>query len=238
MKRLLILLAATATLAGCGSINRNENYYTKPQFYAKYLDAKAPLDRSIQSTLQSLEANPNSAPLHNQLGSLLVQKGFRKDARKEFERSIDSDRRFYPAWYNLGLVEASNGNPRAARSAFDRTVRLKPGHAAALFQMGLMEENRGNTSEAIALYAKAFSHNRALLDVHVNPQILDSKVVHLVLLELYPTTRAQETMTFQPAPAGYIPPQRSISPQSDPANIVTPTAPPTDPGTQTPPPAH
>ncbi len=237
MNRLIVTLAAATLLAGCSSFpHRDANPYAKPQFYAKYLDQNSVVDREIASTLEGLKADPGSAPLHNELGQLLVTKGFPKDAEQEFERSVDADRRFFPAWYNLGLIRASNGDSHGSRRAFSRTLRYKPGHGAALFQMGLIEEKRGQEASAIELYAKAYRIDHTLLDVSVNPRVLDSKLTHLALLEMYPLAHARQTMFFDPTPSGYIAPERAASPQTDPADIVTPTAPATDQGKQTPPP--
>jgi hypothetical protein len=116
-------------------------------------------------------------------------------------------------------------------------VHYKPGHSAALFQLGLMEEKRHHKDAAIAYYAKAFAINHSLLDLRVNPRILDSKLVDLALLKLYPTEHARESMSFQATPPGYV--QQGLeAPSTQPAakDIVTPARPVTDPSMQAPPP--
>jgi len=243
MKRLLILAVAALTLAGCAAIRdaqkhfSNKNPYDNP-FYAKYLNASVPLDAQIQQTVAALRAQPNNAALHNQLGQLLLQKGFPNDAETEFERAVDADRRFYPGWYNLGLIRAADGNYTGARYAFNRTVQYKPGHAAALFQLGLMEEKAQHTQDAIDYYAKAFSINHQLLDVRVNPRIVDAKLVDLALIKLYATDHTRQSMQFQPTPGTYV--QRNleaVSTQPAAQDIVTPAPPVTDPSRQTPAPS-
>jgi tetratricopeptide (TPR) repeat protein len=242
MKRLLLLAVAAATLAGCSTVRDVQNHFSRKNpydnpFYAKYLNPAVPLDAQIQQTIAALRAQPHSAALHNQLGQLLLEKGFPKDAETEFERSVDADSHFYPGWYNLGLIRSANGNYTGARYAFNRAVQYKPGHSAALFQLGLLEEKAHHTDEAIDLYAKAFSINHALLDVRVNPRLLDSKLVDLALIKLYPNDHARESMQFQPTPGTYV--QRSleaVSTQPAGQNIIAPSAPLTDPSQQTPPP--
>ena len=238
MKRLLTIAVAALTLAGCAAIRDVQNHFSQKNpydnpFYMKYLNTSVPLDAQIQQTVAALRAQPRSAALHNQLGQLLLQKGFPKDAETEFERAVDADRRFYPGWYNLGLVRAANGNTPGARNAFSRAVEYKPGHAAALFQLGLMEEKAQNTGAAVDYYAKAFSINHQLLDVRVNPRILDTKLVPLALIKLYPNDHARQSLTFQPTPGNYT--QKSleaISTQPAAQNIVTPVPPVTDPSRQ------
>jgi len=131
----------------------------------------------------------------------------------------------------------SRGNLAGSHYAFARTVHYKPGHSAALFQLGLMEEQRNHQRAAIDYYAKAFTINHSLLDVRVNPRILDSKLVDIALLKAYPTEHSRESMSFQPTPPGYV--QQGLeAPSTQPAakDIVTPAPPVTDPAVQAPPP--
>jgi tetratricopeptide (TPR) repeat protein len=239
MKRILILAAAALTLAGCALLHRNQgNPYQHPLFIERWLDPANPLDVAIQKTINDLRDNPNSAPLHNQLGQLLRQKGFPKDAEVEFERAVNADPHFFPAWYNLGLVRQARGDYPGALFAFRRTIHYRHGHSEALFQLGLIEEQRHNTESAISYYAKAFSINRALLDVRVNPRILDSKLADLALLRLYPTEHARESSRLQGTPPRYAQEngEPAPSPQAPAAAIVTPVPPVTNPAQQTTPP--
>ena len=201
MKRSLILLAALAAF-GCAQLRDrgSEDPYANP-FYAKYLTTGSALDRQITRTLDALQADPKSAQLHNELGALLSQKGFPKDAEREFERAINVDGDYYPAWYNLALVRASRGDERGARRALMATVHHKPGHAAALFQLGLIEEKLHHHDRAVDLYAKAFAINPALMDVRVNPRILDTNLMHLALIRNYEIEHARGSMEFQNAPS-------------------------------------
>jgi tetratricopeptide (TPR) repeat protein len=236
MKRLFLVAVAALAAFGCAAVDdyrANRNPYESP-FYAKYLNTGSDLDAEIQRTLEAVRQNPGAAELHAALGTLLMEKGFPKDAERELERAINADRRYYPAWYNLGLVRAARGDELGARRAFGRTVALKPGHAAALFQLGLIEEQRHHSDRAVALYMKAFGINPALLDVDVNPRILDSKLTHIALLKLYPAAHARDSMQFAGSPVLRTQPQaqEAASPEAPPQNIVTPAAPPTDPSQQ------
>jgi hypothetical protein len=230
MKRLLIIAAATLAATGCAAVRdlrTDKNPYEKP-FYAKYLNTGSAVDAQILRTLDALREDASAPELHNALGALLIEKGFPKDAEREFERAIDQRGRYYPAWYNLGLVRASLGDNVGARRAFSRTVTLKPGHAAALFQLGLIEEKRAHIDRAIDLYAKAFTINPALMQVDVNPRVLDTHLAHLALLKAYPTTHARYSMQFQEATAVPAPVRPQVaappapSPQAPATKIVVP----------------
>lgn len=239
MKRTLLLVAALAAF-GCAQIRDlrkpDQSPYQNP-FYAKYLTSGTNLDAQIARTLEALQADEQNAQLHNELGALLVQKGFPKDAEREFERAVNLDKRYFPAWYNLGLVRAARGDEGGARRAYSRTVHYKPGHAMALFQLGLIEEKLHHTDRAIELYAKALRINPALIEPAVNPRILDSRLVHRALIAKYDAEHAKETMHFQGVPTisdrKAAQPQAAPSPEAPPAQIVPPVPPATDPSQQT-----
>lgn len=233
MKRSLAVTVLLLVAGACAAVKQHggANPYDQPPFYAKYLNTGSQLDAQITATLDALRTTPVSAPLHNDLGALLVQKNFPKDAEVEFERAVADDPKFYPAWYNLGLVRAALHDERGANAAMERTVALKPGHPQALFQLGLTAEKQGHMEKAVHYYAKAFMHNPRLMDVRANPRILDSKLTHLALLELYSRTHSRQSMTFQGKPAGYVEPQLAAPPVDSPTDSTTPqtTAPPPPP---------
>lgn len=230
MKRSLAITAVVLLAAACTAVRNGANPYEEPPFYAKYLNTGSQLDAQITATLEALRANPQAATLHNELGALLVQKNFPKDAAVEFERAIDVDRKFYPAWYNLGLVRASLGDADGSNAAMERTVDLKPGHPQALFQLGLTAEKAGHRQKAVRYYAKAYMHNPRLMDVRHNPRLLESKLTHLALIELYGRTAARQSMTFQGPPAGYT--DKPVeTPAPEPAPGPAPQPPPPAPAT-------
>lgn len=230
MKRSLALAAVALLFGGCASLRHpHQNPYQKTLFYEQFLNPAAePLDARIEQTISALRVNPRSAALHNELGQMLRTKGFPKDAEVEFERAVNADARFYPAWYNLGLMRQARGEYVGARFAYARTIHYRKGHAPALFQMGLMEEQRGNVEAAIDYYARAFTFNKTLLDVHVNPRILDSHLIPLALIRMYPKEHDRQSAVFEPTPPTYV--QTNVAPQAP-----SPQAPVTNPAQQPPP---
>lgn len=235
MKRLLIVAVALATTACAGlkDLHTDDKPYENP-FYAKYLNTGSSLDAAITRTLDSLRENPDSAELHNTLGALLLDKGFPRDAEREFERSVDANGKYYQAWYNLGMVRAAQGDEHGAGRAFRRTVDVKPGHSQALFQLGLVEEKNHHSDRAVHYYAKAFAINPTLMRVDVNPRILDSKLIHLALIEMYQTEHSRRSMQLQGSASAALSstPPPAPSPQPDPKNIVTPAPPATQVGVE------
>lgn len=242
MKRLLIIAVTALTTVSCAAIHdlrTDDQPYDNP-FYAKYLNTGSTLDLQITRTLEALRQNPDSAELHNTLGALLLDKKFPKDAEVEFERAVDSDKKYYQAWYNLGLVRAAHGDELGAKRAFSRTVDLKPGHSQALFQLGLVEEKNRHSDRAVRYYVKAFTINPLLLRVDVNPRILDSKLTDIAMLTMYAADHSRRSMQLQGtptaiAPASTAPPAAAPRPAAK--NVVTP-APSTSDSSFVPTPVH
>ena len=241
MKRLFLIAAALAIVAGCTVVyDMKHNPYEQQPFYMQWTRTNSHLDMAIRNTVAALHDNPNSAALHNQLGQLLVAKGFPKDAEVEFERAVNADSNFYQGWYNLGLIRQSHQDYSGAERAFRRTVNIMKGHSEALFQLGLVEEARGNNDRAIDYYAKAIRHNPQIVDVRTNPRVLDTKLLQLALLKNYERDHARQASRFLATPPGYIAPtpatETAASPQATPAQIVTPSSPTTESGKQVTPP--
>ena len=236
MKRTLVFLVTLAAL-GCAQFRKPQTSEYEAPFYAKYLNSGSALDAAINRTLAGLREDPNSSQLHNELGALLVQKRFPNDAEREFERAIDLDRNNYQAWYNLGLVRAARGDEHGARRAYMATVHHKPGHAMALFQLGLIEEKLQHTDRAVDLISKALIINPKLIEPGVNPRILDTQLLHLALIKMYPDAHERASMQFlgvSGTGTRRATPQ-APSPQPTPEQIIPPAPPATDPSQQRPP---
>jgi tetratricopeptide (TPR) repeat protein len=202
MKKLVVGILAVALLTGCASsreerarIKEERESYQNP-FYLKYLDPNSRLDQHIYARIESLRLNRNDPVVHNELGALLFQRDFPKDAMEEFDKALDLDGDFYPAWFNKGLVYLSQDKLRSAEKSFRKAVRLKPGFAEAQFHLGLVYEMQGRRTAAIDQYAKAFAINWQLLDPRVNPRIIDSELRARALMELYSKEHAAAAARF------------------------------------------
>lgn len=245
----LALLMIVVFTTGCSSIqNRvakmmDDDPYEEQPFYYRYLHpGTSALDAEIVRTYDAVRNDTGSAELHNRLGALLIEKGFPKDAEMEFRRAMWADPKFFPARYNIALARQARGDEAGAMRALRQTLDAKPGHSAAHFQLGLMLEKRGRTDEALDHYVMAYRINESLLDVRVNPLILDSDLVDLALVRLYPDEHAVRALQFEPSPQGYVRPEQTptVEPEApseiaEPEEIVPPAPPITDP--PSPPPA-
>jgi tetratricopeptide (TPR) repeat protein len=202
------------------------------------MDPGSSLDREIVARIEALRVDPGSPALHNELGALLFERSFPKDARYEFERALKLDKKFYPARYNLALAELAAGNIGKAERQLKKLLDQKPGHPEGHFTLGLLYEQRGRRAAAIDHYARAYSINRELLDPKKNPRIVESQLVTYALLASYDSAKANAAVTFHPAPAGYVPPKPKEEPapaEQAPAAPAEQPQPATEPQPVTPP---
>src|SRR6185369_4814952 len=105
-------------------------------FYRRYLVAGNPLDEKILVLEKRVEAEPNSADLHNDFGNLLAARRFFKEARGEYETAMKLDRRHFLAPYNLGLLYETAGETSRAVTAYEKSVDRNRGFPPARFRLG------------------------------------------------------------------------------------------------------
>lgn len=240
MKQTLLALLFVFGAAQCtwthsmvDRVKHGENAYLDAPYYTRYLNTGSRADQQIREHLAALAENPDSAPLHNELGALLADKQLLNDAETEFRRAIAADRRYYPAWFNLAQTREARGNFSGAERAYGDTLDVKPGHPDAHFRLGLLLERRGKHDAAIDHYARAIKINRQILDVRKNPRVIDSQLLHLALLALYPEEHARRSVGMEGTPAGWVDKsvaqEESDSPEASPEEIVAPALPSTAP---------
>lgn len=97
----------------------------------------------------TLAKNPNAFLAHNNLGSLLTDRGENSAAREHFERAIQLDPTFHEAHYNLGRLLLDENQLEPAIEQFQRALTFKPDLAAARTSLGIALRRLGRTDDAI-----------------------------------------------------------------------------------------
>ncbi|MBK9063481.1 MAG: tetratricopeptide repeat protein [Acidobacteria bacterium] len=153
--------------------------------YRAFLDPGIPQHKATLDILARLEATPNDASLHNDLGCLIARDGFWRDALREFETAQKLDKKDGRAPYNAGLVQTTRGEWGSARSSFKTAVDRDPGNWPAWWMLGFSEEKLGNAGAATQAYARSLRVDTSLFDVKRNPYALQSRLKSRVLLETF-----------------------------------------------------
>lgn len=88
-------------------------------------------------------------------GVKLIKKGKPEKASEAFQKAIDADETFGPAYNNLGLLHFQRRQLYAAANAFQRAADLMPDRAEPFNNLGLTLESAAKPHEALALYQTA-----------------------------------------------------------------------------------
>ncbi|WP_114639493.1 O-linked N-acetylglucosamine transferase, SPINDLY family protein [Polynucleobacter necessarius] len=91
------------------------------------------------------------------LGKLHECLGDRKTAFAQYEKVLELDHNFVPAWVGGGAILQGEGKLDAALSAFDKALTLSPDYAEALFLKGNVLRALRRYQEALDAYSKCLS---------------------------------------------------------------------------------
>ena len=121
----------------------------------------------------TLQLNPDSALAHNNLGTILMDRGDDEGALKEFDLAIKSNPQLMNAWINRGNVLSRRGDLTGAAKAnesaikvIDTTKPIKPDDLLGYYASGERLEKEGKIDEAI----KQFTDAAALAPTLAEPQ--------------------------------------------------------------------
>lgn len=217
--------------------------------FERYLAADRPPDRAIAAYVELEKSGKATSKDLAELGVLLVNKGFPKDAERYLRAALKKDRHNHEAAFRLGLVLQRQGRDRAACRYYRRTLKERPGHGPARFMLALAEERSGRTRAAVRDYVRAYRHAPDLADPAKNPLVLDSHLQTLALIAHYRDTvdratyhvfpvdpeAVRQMMLVRPAPAPQVAPPAAPAPAraTAPPAHATPAARPA--GTASPP---
>ncbi len=214
--------------------------------YKPYLDPAIPHHAAILDTLSRLEASPQDAQLHNDLGCLVAWDGFWRDALRSFEAASELAPKDSRPWFNAGLVEALRGEWGNARSRFRKAVKVDPGNWPAWWMLGFAEENLGHWNAATDAYSRSIRVDTSLFDPRVNPFAVATRLKSRVLLATYEKRRLDAALPFSnqlSSPsrvASFFQAKARVAPPAAPAEesksgpVVTTVPPPGRPATATP----
>jgi len=88
-----------------------------------------------------------------------------QQAQAEFERAVDADPSFYPAWYNLGLTYKDLGDAEKGVDAFTRVTQIA-NEADPWYFVGYLDSQLQRYDQAIAAFQKAL----ALFPLHASAE--------------------------------------------------------------------
>lgn len=144
--------------------------------FERFLAPDDPRDQAIVRYLvKEKEGRARPADLAD-LGLLLLEKGFPKDAERYLKKALKASPKNPNIAYRLGIAQQRQGRERAAARTYARVIAWEPGFAPAQFMLGLAHERMGHRQAAIQHYVTAYRHYPQLADPKHNPLVLTSKL--------------------------------------------------------------
>lgn len=92
-------------------------------------------------------------------GAMLFQKGQYREAIREFQKTIELQPGFVPAYNYLGKSYAILNDYKMAEEAFQKVIQLAPQIDAGYLNMGILHELKGDLSKALFYLQKALMLN-------------------------------------------------------------------------------
>ena len=175
-------MALAGVLLGQKADSKAATESGREPFYRRYLIPGNPLDDKIREQEKLVEANPNSAGLHNDFGNLLALRRFPKEAREQYEIAIKLDKANYLAPYNMGIVLETEGKTLQAIRAYEKAVDRNRGFPAGLFRLGRLFEMQGAKGRAVTAYAKALRIDPEMRDPRHNPLVVETRLLDRAML--------------------------------------------------------
>ena len=102
----------------------------------------------------AVQLDPNNARNQLRYGYILSGMGRLREADLAFEKAIEHDPLFVPAWYWLGRVKAAQGDYVDARRAMQRVLAINPDFADATTYLGVLSLLEGDAGAARTIFAK------------------------------------------------------------------------------------
>ena len=123
-------------------------------------------EAAIELLQAAIEAAPDHADAHYNLGNSLRALGRRDEAIEAFRTAIRCEPGMAEAHNNLGITLAETGQFEAAVEAYARAIELRPGHAAAHSNLAIVLHELGRTAEAEAACRQAIEQMPAMAEAH------------------------------------------------------------------------
>lgn len=123
---------------------------------------------AIERLRAAVEANPDHAPTHFNLGLALERAGALDDAVVAYRAAIARQECYPEAWNNLGLVLERSGGVDEAVAAFETALRLKPEFHFAASNLAALLIDQGHLGAAIRVANAAIAQDSTNIETHIN----------------------------------------------------------------------
>ena len=112
---------------------------------------------AVEAFRKGLELAPDSASLHQRLGTALSLSGDPQGALEQLQEAVRRNPAYAPAQYSLGVLLASAGRQADAIEQFSAAVRTDPGYVEARLQLAELLQRTGRPDASLPHYAQVIA---------------------------------------------------------------------------------
>lgn len=129
-----------------------ESRYISPEAYAAYargtyFESRGELGAALDAYEQALDEDANSPEIYTRIGAVRCKTSF-SHAQRAFERALDLDPEYAPAWHERARCLAANGRHAEALTAATRGLELDPERLDTSLLIVELQTRLGKTDEA------------------------------------------------------------------------------------------
>jgi tetratricopeptide (TPR) repeat protein len=140
-------------------------YYRGNAYFAK----NKPNEASRDYAAALAKDNSNFPEAHYRMGLIYAEQGDPVKAKTEFEKSLQLQPNYAPAYFQLGqLYSRNNTTLDQAINAYTDTIKYDEGNASAFYLRGLLYETKNRIAEAQADYQQALQIEPGLVNARIH----------------------------------------------------------------------
>jgi len=140
---------AVAEIAYQRAMELAPNYATAHHGYSMFLRSYGQYERGQEHIRRAVQLDPLSSVLQTNLGTVLVELGRPKEALSQYQKIIDMDAGYPPAYWSIGgIYWTEYGQLAEALTWFKQSLDRNPGNAKITAWIGLLYLDLGDEAEA------------------------------------------------------------------------------------------
>jgi tetratricopeptide (TPR) repeat protein len=122
-------------------------------------NVRAELDKAADSLNQAIQAKPDYAPAHYNLGLVYERQGNVRDAIAKLEQVLSTDNKNVGVAFQLGILYYRNEEKEKSQNVFEQLIAFDPNYTNARWYLSSIYEEQGRYADAIAQVEKILELN-------------------------------------------------------------------------------
>ena len=184
MKKILLTLILMISYSGCTQaieFKKSEPPKIQSEQYqsvteqANVLYAQNDI-KQAQEQLLSIPEEERTAQNWLLIGNILQDQGKENEAVFMYNKAVQTDEKYYKAYYNLGNIYLNNNKPNMAEEEFKKAIKYKPDYAYAHYNLACAYIKSGKYSKARYELYTAIELKNTVPEFHYNQAFVLKKL--------------------------------------------------------------